>query len=95
MLADQTICRLQYIHSRNYVHRDIKPENWLMGSGKWGNHVYVTDLGLARYRIHTTTKTRPGIIGNAHLVGTAFYASINGHMGIGRVNGRAFPRPQC
>ena len=47
MMADQLICRLQYIHSKGVIHRDIKPENFLLGMGKKGNCIYVTDLGLA------------------------------------------------
>jgi len=46
MIADQLICRLQYIHSKDVIHRDIKPENFLMGTGKNGNCIYVTDRAL-------------------------------------------------
>ena len=30
-LADQMICRIQFVHDNGYLHRDIKPENFLMG----------------------------------------------------------------
>jgi serine/threonine protein kinase len=39
LLADQLICRFQYIHSKGYIHRDVKPDNLLMGDGKQGNTV--------------------------------------------------------
>jgi serine/threonine protein kinase len=81
MLADQLLCRLEFIHSKHVVHRDIKPENFLMGRGRRGNLVYVTDLGIA-------TEHRPAQSNIAHiqkpkLIGTARYASINGHLGFG------------
>lgn len=47
MLVDQLLYRLEYIHSKSVIHRDIKPENFLIGVGKQGNLIYVTDLGLA------------------------------------------------
>jgi serine/threonine protein kinase len=34
----------------NYLHRDVKLENFLLGLGRRGNVVYMTDLGLAIYR---------------------------------------------
>jgi serine/threonine protein kinase len=88
MLADQLLRRIQILHSNNYLHRDIKPENFLLGTGQQGNVVYMTDLGLAIYRhpdrwssssppIRVTT--RP-----PELLGTCRYASIKGHLGIGR-----------
>ncbi len=46
MLADQPICRLEYIHSKRVIHRYIKSENFLMGVKKHENQVYVTDLIL-------------------------------------------------
>ena len=83
MLADQIIARLQYIHSKNFIHQDIKPENFLMGMGGNGNCVYITDLGLAsQFLPHEAPPA-------AHrsqfgLVGTANFASLNGHRGISR-----------
>jgi serine/threonine protein kinase len=46
MIADQLIRRLQYIYSRDVIHRDIKPENFLMGTGKNGNCIHVTQAYL-------------------------------------------------
>lgn len=96
MLADQLLHRVEVLHSNNYLHRDIKPENFLMGMGKQGNVVYMTDMGLAFYRRPGLSTTGGGPVRNAtarplDLVGTCQYASINGHLGeskchSGRVN---------
>ena len=81
MIADQLIHRLQYIHSKNMLHRDIKPENFLMGTGRKGNCIYVTDLGLAtEYRPNRVPTIVPS---NPHLLGTAVFASVTGHLGVG------------
>ncbi len=82
ILADQLIRRLEYMHSKRVIHRDIKPENFLMGVGKQGNRVYVTDLGLATERL--TAQVNTGRARNPHLIGTARFASINGHLGVGK-----------
>lgn len=82
MLADQLLHRLEYVHSKNVIHRDIKPENFLMGTGTCGNDVYVTDLGLATERRHAQLKTDPTHSAKRPLIGTARFASINGHLGI-------------
>ena len=78
MLADQLILRLQFIHSKDIIHRDIKPENFLMGTGKQGNRVYITNLGISMSTFTGNARMSHG------LMGTARYASINGHLGLGR-----------
>jgi len=77
LLADQLIRRFQYIHSKKYIHRDIKPDNILMGVGKHGNTVYVTDIGLAK-----EIEDQDGR--SYSVVGTIRYASINAHLGKGQ-----------
>ncbi|KAI9848516.1 MAG: serine/threonine protein kinase [Sclerophora amabilis] len=86
MIADQLICRLQLVHSKDVIHRDIKAEIFLMGTGRTGNCIYITDLGLAaEYVPHRPYMGPPP--SNPHLLGTAEFASINGHLGI-RTEGR-------
>ncbi|KAL8659735.1 MAG: hypothetical protein Q9226_000291 [Calogaya cf. arnoldii] len=104
MLADQLIDRLSYIHSKNVIHRDIKPDNFLMGVGKLGNQVYVTDLGLStesrQVHVEDIDDTADAEVEDfndptdvqmeeidiparkPNLIGTAYYASINGHLGV-------------
>ncbi|XP_074316099.1 casein kinase 1-like protein 10 [Silene latifolia] len=82
MLADQLICRVEYMHTKGFLHRDIKPDNFLMGLGRKANQVYVIDFGLAKkYRDLQTHKHIP-YRENKSLTGTARYASVNTHLGI-------------
>jgi serine/threonine protein kinase len=83
MLADQMIRRVEYVHNKNFIHRDIKPDNFLMGMGSRGNQVHLIDFGLAkRYRDPKTHQHIP-YKEQKNLTGTARYASINAHIGIG------------
>lgn len=78
------ITRIDYIHNRNFIHRDIKPDNFLMGLGEKGNLVYIIDFGLAKKFIDTRTRRHIAYRENKNLTGTARYASINTHLGIGK-----------
>lgn len=84
MIADQMLARLEAIHTKCYIHRDIKPDNFLIGRGPRRNMVYMIDFGLAKLfrdpRTHRHIPYREG----KNLTGTARYASINTHMGIGK-----------
>lgn len=79
------ISRIEYIHSKNFIHRDVKPDNFLMGLGKKGNLVYIIDFGLAKKYRDARTHQHIPYRENKNLTGTARYASINTHLGIGEI----------
>lgn len=83
LLNDPQISRIEYIHSKNFIHRDVKPDNFLMGLGKKGNLVYIIDFGLAKKYRDARTHQHIPYRENKNLTGTARYASINTHLGIG------------
>ena len=74
---------LNAAHSKGIIHRDIKPENFLMGVGKHGNQVYVTDFGISTEYRAATTDCDTARQWNLPLIGTRRFASINGHSGVG------------
>ena len=56
LIAKQTLDRIEFIHSKNYIHRDIKPENFLLGNPD-NSIIYLIDFGNARkYRSSKTGK---------------------------------------
>jgi serine/threonine protein kinase len=83
MIFDQLLYRFESLHSKHYLHRDVKPENFLMGVGRRGNIIYMTDLGLAIDHQPNQTVSGSTSVRNPQLIGTCRYASINGHLGIG------------
>ena len=58
-----------------------------MGLGKKGNLVYIIDFGLAKKCWNVCTHQHIQYRENKNLTGTARYASINTHLGIGRLSG--------
>lgn len=47
MIGRQAIRRIRTLHNKGILHMDIKPHNMLMGTGKNGNTLYVTDFGTS------------------------------------------------
>ncbi len=63
----------------------MKPDNFLSGLGNKKATIYMIDFGLAkRYRDPKTNEHIPYKDGKT-LTGTARYASINTHQGIGNI----------
>ncbi|PLN81558.1 protein kinase-like protein [Aspergillus taichungensis] len=76
MIADQLICRLRFMHSRKILHQDVTAGNVIMGTGRKGNCVYLTDFGCAARYFEDPSKADP-----YDRIGTDSFASLSAHAG--------------
>ena len=72
------------MHSRHFIHRDIKPENIVIGLGKKKNTLYLIDFGLSKRFRNSKTGEHKQYKDGKPFCGTAKYASIYTHLGIGK-----------
>jgi serine/threonine protein kinase len=77
--------RIEFIHSMNYLHRDIKPDNFLLGWKSTAHQVFMIDFGLAKKYWDSKSGQHIAYKDKKNLTGTARYASVNTHLGIGRI----------
>jgi serine/threonine protein kinase len=75
---------LEHMHARGWLHRDIKPHNFLLDRSRRG--LFMVDYGLAkrwcdpRTGAHVEYERRRN---RSSVPGTAKYASLNTHQGVG------------
>ena len=76
MIAIQTLQRVEYIHSKDFLHRDIKPGNFLVGYPD-DSLIYLIDFGNSRkYRSSRTGKHIQSYKIN-RIFGTTLFLSVN------------------
>ena len=80
LIAKQTLDRIEFIHSKNYIHRDIKPENFLLGNPD-NSIIYLIDFGNARKYRSSKTGKHIQSLKNKRIFGTALFLSINASRG--------------
>ena len=81
MITDQVLRIIEWVHNCGIVHRDIKPQNFLVGRGELRNKIFLIDYGVSTNYIDPRTREHAMFTGNNGLIGTAYYVSINTHLG--------------
>ena len=80
MLIDQILPRIEHVHSKGILHRDLKTENMLMGRGRSGNVVHLTDFGISDLNYKTSVEGDPNRKrGTGVIVGSHRFASVRSH----------------
>lgn len=76
LLLNETLTRIEYIHSKGYIHRDIKPQQFLVGPK---DTIYLVDYGISKKYIidghHMAFQSQ------CERAGSSSYASVNSHIG--------------
>jgi serine/threonine protein kinase len=83
-IARRVLRYLEHMHARGWLHRDIKPHNFLLDRSR--ANLFIIDFGLAKRWCDPRTGTHIDYerrSNRSSVPGTAKYASLNTHEGVG------------